>query len=357
MTAVEYFPIVIVGGAQAGLATSCAVSAHKIEHIVLDASARIGDSWRARWNSLRLFSPARYSALPGMSFPGDPNRFPSKDEMADFLELYAQRLALPLRLNQRVTRLGRADSRFAIETQDKSYEADQVIVATGAFQRPVVPHIAAGLAEEVFQLHTTEYRNPAQLHDGDALVVGAGSSGIQIARELAGVRKVQIAVGTRLPSFPRRILGRDLFWWLDKLNLMNIPARSRFGRIVLRKPDILPGLSLRRLQNESRVEVLGRAIAARGRTVFFDDGTGVEVTNVIWATGYRNDFSWIDIPVFDSDGEPIQRRGTTAQPGLYFVGLRLMHTPGSAIIGWVGQDAKFIADHAARRTRSKFSSR
>lgn len=314
---------------------------------MLDAGERVGDPWRARWDSLTLFSPARYSALPGMAFPGDPERFPSKDEMAEYLERYAARFAVPLRHRHRVTRLWRRGRGFVLETSSGTYEAEQVIVATGAFQRPVVPRIASQLADDVFQVHSAGYRNPAQLPDGPVLVVGAANSGIQIAEELAATREVTIAVGTKLPALPRRILGKDLFWWLDQLGLVRIPVRSRAGRLLIRSPDFLPGLSLRQLAREHAVHLGGRAVRAHGSTVALADGAEVPVAGVVWATGYRNDFGWIDVPVLDADGEPIQRRGTTPGRGLYFVGLRRMHTPGSTLIGWVGRDAEFVAGRAS----------
>jgi putative flavoprotein involved in K+ transport len=310
----------------------------------------VGDSWRRRWDSLELFTVGRYSELPGMRFPGDPERFAGKDDVAGYLESYARTLQLPVRLGSSATSLRRADGRYRVTVEGgPDYEAEHVIVATGAYQRPHVPELATELDSSVVQLHSAEYSNPDQLAAGDVLVVGGANSGVQIAQELSNTRRVRLAVGTKPLRLPRRILGRSLHWWGDHLGLMRAPiGRLRGSK---RSGDLLIGTSYRQLAHRHGVELLGRAVDADGRTVICADGESVEADVVLWATGFRPDYSWIEVPVVDEHGEPVHRRGVTESPGLYFLGMHLQHSLGSSLIGFVRHDAKFIVERV-RRARS-----
>jgi putative flavoprotein involved in K+ transport len=348
----ERFDAVVIGGGQAGLSTGYYLTRRGLRFVILEAAARVGDSWRTRWDSLTLFSPARYSALPDLPFPGDPDRYPGKEEMGNYLELYARELDLPVRVNSPVRSVTRTDAGYLARTAGASYEAPALVVATGGFQRPQVPGFAERLGPEVLQLHSAEYRNPEQLRAGEVLVVGAAASGLQIADELADERKVYIAVGSRVPSLPDFILGKEVFWWLDHLPLMRVTIDTPLGKRMSRRP-LIKGDSLRKLSRRDTVERLDRAVDARERTVICQDGGAVEAPNVVWCTGFRVDYSWIDVPAFDDRGLPVHRRGVTESPGLYFVGLRWQHNLGSSLIGWVRQDAEFIVEHlAGERGRS-----
>jgi putative flavoprotein involved in K+ transport len=342
--------VIVIGGGQAGLAAGHYLAKRDLRFVILEAASRVGDSWRSRWDSLVLFSPARYSSLPGLPFPGEPDRYPGKDEMGDYLELYAQELDLPVRLESRVRSLSRVDGRYVAEVEGTAYEAPAVIVAAGGFQRPQVPGLASELTPDVVQIHSAEYRRPDELPPGPVMVVGAAASGLQIADELADERKVYISVGSRVPSLPDFILGKEVFWWLDHLPLTRITIDTPLGRRMSRRP-LIKGDSLRKLSRRDTVERVERAVEARGRAIVCDDGRAVEVPSVVWATGFRADYSWIDIPAFDDTGLPIHRRGVTEFPGLYFLGMRWQHNLGSSLIGWVRHDAEFIADHAAERAR------
>ena len=346
----ERFDLVVIGGGQAGLATGYWLAKHDIDFVIVDANARVGDSWRKRWDSLRLFTPARYSGLPGLAFPGDPYHLPVRDEVADYLEWYAQVFDLPVRPNVSVSRVGRTDRGFEIETNGTRLEADNVVVATGPFHVPLVPALSKALDSSIVQLHSSEYRNPSQLPQGAALVVGAANSGAQIALELAKSRDVVLA-GRSVGSMRRRILGRDIFDWLY-LTVMRPGADSFFGKRirqnVLGGTDALIGMTERDLV-EGRVRRAGRVTGVRDGKPMLADGTIADVQSVIWATGFRPDFSWIDAPVFGDDGYPIHRRGLTAVQGLYFVGQRFQYRLNSSLIGGVGADARFIADTVAAR--------
>lgn len=343
--------VAVIGGGQAGLAMGYHLARQGTEFLILDAAPRPGDAWRTRWDSLTLFTPARYSALPGMPFPGEPESYPTKDAVADYLEAYAARFDLPVLQGQRVASLRQTGDGFVIETGGDRYEAGQVVVATGPFQTPFVPELASGLAPEVVQLHSAGYRNPAQLPPGDVLVVGGGNSGVQIAEELSRTHRVHLSVGERLPRLPERLLGWSIFGWLEGAGLLDVTVDSRLGR-RMSLTETLIGKSPGMLRQHG-VELVGRAVAARGDRVATAGGGSTRVAGVIWATGFRRDYGWIRAPVLDACGAPVQRRGVTQVPGLYFLGLPWMHTRGSALIGWVGRDAAFLADRiAAHRPHS-----
>jgi len=337
------FDVVVIGASQAGLAIGYHLAQRGLRFVILDAGPEIGHAWRARWDSLTLFTPAQYSSLPGMAFPAPKDTYPSKEEVATYLRSYASAFDLPVRCNVKVTSLTGQDGAYVVASQSERYMAGQVVVATGPFQVPFVPPVAADLDATVVQLHSADYRNPAQLPEGRVLVVGGGNSGFQIAAELAATRKVALAVGRRVPSLPQRLLGKDLFWWLRGIGFMKISTDSRLGRRLAER-DVLIGSSPKGLRR-SGVDLRARLARAEGRQALFDDGTELEVDSIVWATGYRPDVSWIDVPgVRDADGAIVHERGVTGAPGVVFIGLTWQHTRGSALIGFVKDDAAFLAD-------------
>ena len=347
----ETFDVVVVGGGQAGLAAGYVLNDTDLQYTILDESPGIGHAWRSRWASLRLFTVARYSALPGLEFPGDPEHSPTTDEVADYLEAYARHFSLPVRLGTRVEELTDDDGGFVLETSGGTYKAQQVIVATGAYQRPHVPSISQRLDSGVVQLHAAEYRNPDQLpDDGEVLVVGAGNSGVEIAEELSESRRVYLSVGSKLGWLPRRILGKSVHWWGERLGMIRAPVNGWYGRRVAASEGLI-GTSVRQLKRRHGVQLRGRVVAGDGRRVVFADGSSLEVPVVVWATGYASDYRWIRLPVLDEEGDPIHRRGVTDVPGLYFLGLKFQHSAGSALIGWVEEDARFIVDALQARAR------
>ena len=346
----EAFDVVVVGAGQAGLAIAWYLARQGLRFLVLEAAAELGHSWRSRWDSLTLFTPAQYDALPGLPFPGAADTYPTKEPVADYLRAYADAFRLPVRLNARVTSLSRSGVGFEVRTADQTFLARRVVVATGPFQVPFIPAAARGLDSAVAQIHSADYRNPQALPDGPVLVVGGGNSGLQIAEELSASRRVDVSVGANPPMLPQRLLGRDLFWWLTHLGLMRVPAESRLGRRVQARGEFVIGTSRRSLKRAG-VTFRPRLVAADGRTVRFADGSTLDADVVLWATGYRTDYSWISIPDVVRDDRVAHRRGVTDVPGLYFLGLSWQHTRGSALLGFIDDDASHIADHiAADRT-------
>jgi len=338
----QRFDVVVIGAGQAGLAIGYFLARAGRRFLIVDGADSIAGAWRSRWDSLVLFTPRRYDSLPGLAVPGDPDGYPTRDEVIAYLEQYAAAFELPVELDNAVRSLDADGGRFVVALEDRQIEADQVVVATGPFQLPRVPAVGHELAPDLFQTHSTGYRHPSDVPEGTVLVVGGGNTGFQIAKELAATHTVHLAVGSRQMPLPQRFLGRDLFWWLTKTRLLTKTIESRLGR-RLRDRDTLIGSSPRQLKRDG-VELKPRAIAASGRTVSFADGSELDVDAVIWATGYRSNHSWINLPVADPNGGVRHRRGVTDVPGLYFLGLSWQHTRGSALLGWVKHDAEFIAE-------------
>jgi len=347
----EVLDVIVVGGSQAGLAMAWHLARHHLRFVVLEAAPEIGHSWRSRWDSLTLFTPTQYDALPGMPFPGPPGTYPTKDPVASYLRAYAAAFDLPVRLNARVTDLRRTADAFEAHTDGGVFRARQVVVAAGPFQVPFTPPAAQRLDDSVTQLHSAEYRNPQVLPPGPVLVVGGGNSGFQIAEELATSRQVDLSIATRAPMLPQRLAGKDLFWWLTRLGLMRVTAGSRVGRRLRARPDFVIGSSRRRLR-KAGVQFRPAVAGAEGRTVRFADGSSLDAGIVIWATGYRSDYSWIHIPGVTRDGQVIHRRGVTDVPGLYFLGLPWQHTRGSALLGFVHEDAAYLAGRITGQDRA-----
>ncbi|WP_245753340.1 flavin-containing monooxygenase [Geodermatophilus ruber] len=346
----EPLDVLVIGAGQAGLALGRELQRRGVGFGLVDAGTRIGDVWRSRWDSLRLFTAAEYDGLPDLPFPATAGTHPGKDAVAAYLELYAETFGLPVALGTRVTRLAPADRGFVAETGDGAIAARRVVVATGAFGAPHVPGWAPELAPEVVQLHSTGYRRPADLPDGPVLVVGAGNSGVQIAEELAGSgRPVTLAVGTRPRAVPQRLLGRDLFWWLTRSGLMRVTADSRPGR-RLRDRELVIGTSWPALRARG-IELRPRAVSASGTTVGFADGGSLDAAGVVWATGFRPDWRWLDVPDAVADGRVRHTRGVSPVPGLYFLGLPWQHTRGSALLGFVAEDAAHLAGLLGAGTR------
>jgi putative flavoprotein involved in K+ transport len=338
--------VVVIGGSQSGLSIGWHLARQGLRFVVLEAGPEVGHVWRSRWDSLTLFTPAQYDALPGMPFPAPADTYPTKDPVADYLQAYAAAFDLPVRLSSRVTALKHTQEGFEVQTPDGTFHAHQVVVATGPFQVPFVPPAARRLDPSVTQIHSAQYRNPETLPDGPVLVVGGGNSGFQIAEELVATRKVDLSVGAKNAMLPQRLGGRDLFWWLTRLGLLRVSVASRLGRRVRDRGEFVIGTN-RRKAERAGIQFRPRLVDADGCTVQFADGGTLEVATVVWATGFRPDYSWIHVPGVADGSRVMHRRGVTDVPGLFFLGLSWQHTRGSALLGFVKDDAAYLADRIA----------
>ncbi|MES2932689.1 MAG: NAD(P)/FAD-dependent oxidoreductase [Pseudomonadota bacterium] len=339
--------VLIIGAGQAGLALAQRLRETSVSFILTEHHARVGDSWRRRFDSLALFTPRRYSALPGLSLEGDPDAFPNKDEIADYLERYSQHFGLPVRTGVGIIQLHQVPDGFtAILTDDTRIHARAVVLATGAFQDPVVPAIAKHFSDHVAQFTAASYRSPDQLAPGPVLVVGDGATGRQIAAELAGLHQVTLATGRPRRVYPDRIFGKSVFWWMDHLGILRAGPSSFIGK-RMKQADAFPGkhLELSVLQKMG-IRIAGKVTTATGTHVTCVGGQSIKIENVIWAIGYRDRTDWVAIPeAKNAAGAFIEVAGVSPVPGLYFIGRSWQTSRGSALLLGVGDDARIIADH------------
>ena len=352
----ERVQTLIIGGGQAGLSVGYHLQQRGLPFLILDSQQRIGDAWRKRWDSLRLFTPARYDGLAGLPFPARGDSFPTKDQMADYLEQYASHFKLPVRTGTRVEKLSRDGNRFSVETGDARFEAENVVIAMSNHQKPRVPAFAAQLDPKIVQIHSLDYRNPSQLKDGGVLIVGVGNSGADIGVEVARTHRTWLAgkesghVPFRMETFAGRFIFSRIIRFIGHHVLTVATPIGRRMRPKLRfmaaplirvKPqDIL----------DAGITRVSRVTGVKDGRPMLDDGQVLDVANVIWCTGFTNGFSWIDLPIFGADGEPEYDRGLVPKaPGLYFVGLQFLYAMTSETVSGVSRDAnRAVAAIAAR---------
>ncbi len=355
----EEVDVLVIGAGQAGLSVGYHLARRGVRNfLILDANGRVGDSWRQRWDSLRLFTPARYDGLDGLPFPAPPRYFPTKDEMADYLEAYARHFLLPVRNGVRVDGLSRLGDRYLVTAGKHRFLARQVVVAMASYQRPKAPPFAAELEPGIVQLHSSAYLRPAQLRPGKVLIVGAGNSGAEIAVELRRAGHPVVMSGRDVGSVPS--------WFqspLSQLLVMPLLFRGIFHRLLTESTP--PGRKAKASQHgkgtllirtlprhlaEAGVERVGRVRGVEHGRPVLEDGTVLDVTNVVWSTGFDPGFSWVNVPVFGEDGEPRQHRGVVAEsPGLYFVGLHFLYAMSSTMVHGVGRDARYVAERIVER--------
>jgi len=350
----QRFGTVVIGGGQSGLAVGYHLKQRDLSFEILDENARIGDAWRKRWNSLRLFTPGRYDGLPGMPFPASPSSYPTKDETADYLDAYVREFALPVQTGVKVDRLSKAGDRFKVTCGEHGWFAENVVVATGAYNNPRIPVFARQLDEHIMQLHSREYRDPSQVQEGGVLVVGAGNSGAEIAMDLAPHRQTWLS-GRDTGQEPTRAgsLPDQLFTPIMWLMATRLTVKTRLGR-KLRDHFLDPprGIPLGRVRKKdfagAGIERVPRMTGVTNGYPVLENGRVLEVSNVIWCTGFTPDYDWIDLSLPHHNGVPIHDRGIVEScPGLYFVGLPFLYSLSSALLGGVGRDAKHIIEHIA----------
>jgi putative flavoprotein involved in K+ transport len=356
----ETFHTIVIGGGQAGLSVGYYLARQGRPFVILDASEHVGDAWRQRWDSLRLFTPAAFDGLVGMKFPGPSFSFPTKDQMADYLEDYARQFRLPVRNCTRVDHLTRAGGRYLLEAGAHRFEADHVVVAMSSYQAPRVPGFAKHLRADIVQMHSSQYRNLQQLKPGGVLVVGAGNSGAEIALETARQHSTWMSgrdtghVPFRVDGLPARLFLTRFLFRVVFHRLLTV--RTALGRLA-RQKMLTQGAPLIRVKPKhlasAGVQRLPKILGVTDGRPSLEDGRVLDVANVIWCTGFGNGLSWIDLPIFEPDGEPRHEGGVaTDEPGLYFVGLHFLHSFSSTMIHGIDRDAKRIVEMIEARSQA-----
>ncbi len=357
----EQFKVVVIGAGQAGLSVGYYLKKHDIPFVILDANKRVGDSWRNRWDSLRLFTPAKFDSLAGMPFPASPNSFPTKDEMADYLENYAKHFDLPVRTGVKVVGLSKEGESYCINAGDKHFQAKHVVVAMSNFQNPKIPEFAKKLNPDITQLHSYYYRNPAQLQTGNVLVVGAGNSGSELALEAAKNNHEVWLSGRDTGHLPFNIESAIAKTLLIRLVIRFIFHRilttgTPIGRKVRPKLTSMGGPLIRNKPKQfvaAGIKRVPKVIGVKDGLPLLENNEVVNVKNVVWCTGFHPSFSWIDIPVF-KDREPMQERGIVKnEPGLYFSGLHFLYSLSSTMIHGTSRDAEYVANEIHNRINKK----
>lgn len=334
------FNTIIIGAGQAGLAAAYYLNKQKRNFLVLEAGNLIGDVWANRYDSLRLFTSARYNNLPGSEFPGNKDHFPTKDEVAAYLRGYAESREFPVLLNQPVISLSKPEDLFLVKTEQETYLSKNVIIATGPFQRPLIPDFSRHIEPSVFQIHSSEYKNVQQLKQGSILVIGGGNSGVQIVEELAKTnRDIYFSFGGKLKQLPNNNLTQRLIFGSG---ITSASINSPIGKLLKRRGEPIMGTNIKRLFNKANVFLVGRTLSAVNNEIRCEKRTLDNVDNIIWSTGFRPDFGWISLDILNENGMPIQKRGVSNVSGLYFLGLAWMHSRNSGLLGGVKNDAAYV---------------
>jgi putative flavoprotein involved in K+ transport len=358
----KYWQTIVIGGGQAGLATGYHLEKKNIDFLILDAEARTGDSWRKRWNSLRLFTPAWNNGMPGSPFPGNQNYFPTKDEAADFLLEYKEKFELPVLYNARVMMVKKSNNGFQIMLKDQMLETQNLVIATGNYAIPKIPAFAKELNGGIQQLYSSYYKSPDDLPEGKILVVGAGTSGFQIAMDLLHEKRSVYIAGkptAQIPDFIFKYFGKQ-FVWMNKhiLNTGTPMGRKLQAGIMQGKGAPLINISPESAQLAG-VKILQRLTGAKDGWPVTETGEKIEASAIVWCTGFRPDYSWMDLPgAVAANGYPATFRGVSSKyPGLYFVGSLFQYSLTSTWMGGVGRDAGYIVNHICVSRKSDYMNR
>lgn len=337
---------IVIGAGQAGLSIGYYLKQNSDNFIILEKGEEIGESWRSRYDSLVLFTPRMYNSLPGLIFEGESQGFPTKIEVANYLKKYATTFNLPIEFETEIVKVSKSKNVFYVETNQGLYKSKNLIIATGAFQYPKTPLFSKELSEEIYQIHSSQYKKPSQLKEGNVLIVGGGNSGAQIAVELSKERETYLAISKKISYLPLSILNKSIFWWFDKLGILKASSTSFLGRRIQKKGDPIFGFELMEAIKRKEVIIKSKVIAGKHNQITFEDLSTLNVNNIIWATGFESKYPWLEIEeVFNEKGNIIHFRGVSNIKGLYFIGLPWQHRRGSALMQGVGFDAEFIAQH------------
>ena len=338
---------IVVGAAQAGLSMAYQLKQMGKTYLVIDKEKEIGASWLNRWDSLTLFTPTQFNHLEGLEFPAPKGHYPNKYEVAAYFKKYVEKYKIPVQLDTLVTKIVKDDHHFFVTTEDgKILESKQVVIATGPFHIPYTPPCSKLIAEDIFQIHSNYYKNPSQLQEGPVMVVGAGDSGFQILDEISSNkdRKTYYSGDTDIKTLPQEILGKTLWWWFTKTGFLSFSKNSWLGKKISSAKQPVIGTDVREILHRENVVSVGRTNDAHKREIETENATLTDVKNIVWATGYRPNFNWIEGLELDTDGYPKHHRGISKMKGLYFIGLPWLHTRGSATLGGIKKDAQYLAN-------------
>nr|WP_321224464.1 NAD(P)/FAD-dependent oxidoreductase [uncultured Psychroserpens sp.] len=337
---------IIIGAGQAGLSMAYHLTQLKKDYIIVDANSETGAPWLKRWDSLKLFTPTQFNHLPGLDFPSKKGYYPDKYEVAAYLKSYVAKFKIPILFNQKITALKKEDDHFTLKRNSNMFKARNVVVATGPFHKPFTPSFHSKISEDIIQIHSEHYKNPEQLQEGDALVVGAGDSGVQILNEISNTkRQVYFSGDTNISSIPQEILGKTLWWWFKKIGFLSVSKFSFIGKKLSKGGQPIIGTDVKSLLKKENVICVGRTLGANNKELHFEKGNYKSIKNIIWATGFKPNFEWIDGVTLNDDKYPKNYRGVSDIEGLYFLGLPWLYTRGSATLGGVKKDAKFLSDY------------
>lgn len=341
-----FYDTIVIGAGQAGLAAGYYLKQFNQNFLILDKGREVAESWINRYDSLVLFTPRMYDALPGLQFEGESHGFPIKNEMVRYLKQYADKFNLPIKFQTEVVNVQNRKKTFYIETNQGVFESKNLVIATGAFQTPRVPSFSKKMLKDINQLHSSEYKNPSQLIEGNVLIVGGGNSGAQIAVELSKEKETYLAISQKLSYLPLVLNRKSIFWWFDKLGILKASSNSLIGKAIQKKGDPIFGYELKEAVKRMEVSLKPKVIDGKQNEITFKDLTTLKVDNIIWATGFHSVYPWLEIKeVFNTEGKLVHHRGTTSVKGLYFIGLPWQYRRGSALLQGVGFDARYIVEH------------
>jgi len=337
---------VVVGAAQAGLAMAYYLKKQNKDFLVVDKESEIGASWLSRWDSLTLFTPSEFNNMPGMEFPAEKGHYPSKKEVAQYFKEYVEKFKFPIQLNTFVENISYHDDHFILKSPQGEIVTKNVVIATGPFHIPYTPPFSKKIAEDIFQIHSNYYKNPGQLQEGNAMVVGAGDSGFQILDEVSrDDRKVYFSGATDVKVLPQEILGKTLWWWFTKSGFLSFSRDTWLGKKISKSRQPVIGTPVKKILERENVMPVGKTKNAEGELIITDKKKIKDLKNIIWATGYRPNFSWIEGLELAKNGYPKHYRGVSNIEGLCFIGLPWLHTRGSATLGGIKKDAKYLSDY------------
>ena len=343
---------IIIGAGQAGLAIAYYLNKQNANYLVVDANSETGAPWLKRWDSLKLFTPSEFNNLPGMKFPHKKGHYADKYEVASYLKAYVAKFNIPIEFNHKIISLKKEDGIFTIKSGTKEFKAKNVIVATGPFHKPFTPPCHTKISKDILQIHSEYYKSPDQLQEGATLVVGAGDSGVQILNEVSNTnREVYFSGNTNITSIPQEILGKTLWWWFSKIGFLTAHKYSWIGKKISKGGQPIIGTDVKTLFKKKNVTCVGRTLDANEQTIIFEKQNTNDIKNIVWATGFKPNFNWINHIELDDSHYPKNYRGVSDIEGLYFLGLPWLYTRGSATLGGVKKDAKYLNKYIFKKIK------